>query len=286
MIDKTTFRILFLKQVVVSCTGRLSTSCSNSSIKASLIIKKQHDLKELDEHAHRDKVGKTKTLIVFIVTIVLGYLLFIIPDVFFGVTKMNGGKIGINLLFIGLFQLISIIVLLYASLKILKKKFSAIGLRFENFGKDILLGLLFGGLWTFLQFVFIIPNTGGINRMDIKGMLEMYDGSLVGTLSFVALGVIGGGITEELFNRGYFINVLKETFKNPKTGLWFSAVLSILIFALGHMPRTALDWFDILVPTILYTVLFIWTKRLTASMVVHGVYNMLAIILTYYMYFL
>ena len=230
-------------------------------------------------------VSKTKTVVVFIATIILGYLLFIIPDVFFGVTKLNGGKIGINLLYIALFQLISVAALLYASLKILKKKFSEIGLRFENLGTDMLLGLLFGGLWTILQFVFIIPNTGGINRPDIYGMSEMYDGTLVGTLSFVALGVIGGGITEELFNRGYFINVLKETFKNPKTGLWFSAILSILIFALGHMPVSALDWFDILVPTILYTVLFIWTKRLTASIVAHGIYNMSAIILTYYMYF-
>lgn len=230
-------------------------------------------------------VSKAKTLVVFIVTIILGYLLFIIPDVFFGVTKINGGKIGINLLFIGLFQFITITTLLYFSLKILGKKFSDIGFRFENLVPDILLGFLFGGFWTILQFIFIIPNTGGINRPDIYGLSEMYDGTLMGTLSFAALGVIGGGITEELFNRGYFINVLKETFKNPKTGLWFSAILSILIFALGHLPTSALDWFDILVPTILYTILFIWTKRLTASIVAHGVYNMSAIILTYYLYF-
>ncbi|WP_318344491.1 CPBP family intramembrane glutamic endopeptidase [Flagellimonas baculiformis] len=230
-------------------------------------------------------VSKTKTLVVFITTIILGYLLFIIPDVFFGVTKLNGGKIGINLLFIGLFQFVTVTALLYFSLKILGKKFSDIGLKSKNLGTDMLLGLLFGALWTILQFVFIIPNTGGINRPDIYGLSEMYDGTLMGTLSFAALGVIGGGITEELFNRGYFINVLKETFKNPKTGLWFSAILSILIFALGHLPTSALDWFDILVPTILYTVLFIWTKRLTACIAAHGIYNMSAIILTYYLYF-
>src|SRR5690606_31655333 len=128
-------------------------------------------------------VSKTKTLVVFITTIILGYLLFIIPDVFFGVTKLNGGKIGINLLFIGLFQFITITALLYFSLKILGKKFSDIGLKFENLGTDLLLGLLFGGFWTILQFVFIIPNTGGINRPDIYGMSKMYDGTLVGTLS-------------------------------------------------------------------------------------------------------
>lgn len=230
-------------------------------------------------------VSKTKTVIVFILTIILGYALFIIPDIFFGVTKINGGKIGINLLFIALFQFLSIITLLYISLKILKKDFSFIGLRFVNVRKDILLGLVFGALWTILQFLIIIPNTGGINRPDINGMLEMYDGSLMGTLSFIALGVIGGGITEELFNRGYFITVLKDVFKKPKTGLWFSAILSIVIFSFGHMPVTSLDWFDILIPTIMYTLLFITTKRLTASIVAHGIYNMTAIILTYWIYY-
>lgn len=230
------------------------------------------------------EVSNRKTIFIFILTILLGYALFIIPDVFFGVTKMNGGKIGINLLFIALFQFISITALLYVSLKILKKDFGNIGLRFSNIKKDILLGLFFGLLWTSLQFVIIIPATGGDTRPDINGMLEMYDGTLLGTLSFIALGVIGGGITEELFNRGYFINVLKDVFKNPKTGLWFSALLSIVLFSLGHMPVSALDWFDILIPTLVYTLLFTTTTKLTASIVAHGSYNMLAIILTYYIY--
>lgn len=231
-------------------------------------------------------VSRTKTIIVFILTIILGYACFIIPDIFFGVTKINGGKIGINLLFIALFQFFSVTTLLYFSLKILKKDFSYIGLRFENVKKDIILGLVFGALWAILQFLLIIPNTGGINRPDLNGMLGMYDGSLIGTLSFIALGVIGGGITEELFNRGYFISVLKDVFKNPKTGLWVSAILSIVIFSFGHMPVTSLDWFDILVPTIMYTLLFITTRRLTASIVAHGIYNMTAIILTYYIYYI
>lgn len=229
-------------------------------------------------------VSKTKTLIVYIVTIILGYALFIIPDVFFGITKINGGKKGINLLFIALFQFFSIIALLYGSLTLLKKDFKYIGLQFVNLKKDFLLGIGFGALWTLLQFALLIPNTGGANREDIKGIIEMYDGSIIGLLSFIALGVIGGGITEELFNRGYFINILKDTFKKQKTGLWISSILSIIIFSCGHMPVTELDWFDILIPTIMYTLLFILTKRLTASIVAHGVYNMTGIILTYYIY--
>ncbi len=230
-------------------------------------------------------VSKTKTLLVFVLTIIFGYVLFIIPDVFFGVTKINGGKIGVNLLYIALFQFLAITALLFISLKILKKNFSYIGLKFVNLKRDISLGIICGALWALLQFTLLIPSTGGIDRLDIQGMLDLYDGSLIGTLSFIALGVIGGGITEELFNRGYFITVLKDVFKNSRVGLWFAAVLSILIFSLGHLPSTTLDWFDILVPTSMYTLLFIATRRLTASIFAHGIYNMTAIILTYWIYY-
>lgn len=229
--------------------------------------------------------SKTKTLIVFILTILLGYALFIIPDIFFGITKFNGGKIGINLLYIALFQFVAITTLLYVALKTLKRNFKYIGLTFERFPKDVLLGLFFGGLWTLLQFAFIIPNTGGSERADVQGMLNMFDGSLVGTLAFISLGVIGGGITEELFNRGFFITILKDLFRNPKKGIWIAAMLSIFVFSIGHMPTNTLQWIDILVPTIIYTLLFIYTKRLTASIVAHGLYNLLAILLVYYLYY-
>lgn len=234
----------------------------------------------------QNEINRTRTFIVFFITLFLGYAVFIIPDVFFGVTKINGGKVGINLFYIAVFQLIGILLLLGLSLRLLNKKFKDIGLVFSNFKKDILWGLLVAIFWTSLQFLLIIPNTGGENRADIQQMLSMFDGTSLGSISYISLGVIGGGITEEIFNRGYFISVLKDVFKNPKFGLWISAIISIIIFSLGHMPSGPLEWFDILIPTIMYTMLFLYTKRLTAPIIAHGIYNASAIILTYYIYFL
>lgn len=37
------------------------------------------------------RISKKKTLIVFIYTIISGFILFALPNVFFGVTKINGG---------------------------------------------------------------------------------------------------------------------------------------------------------------------------------------------------
>lgn len=226
-----------------------------------------------------------RRLTIFISTILLGFVLFVIPNLFFGITKFNGGLAGVNLLIMALFQLITVTLLIYFSLKLLNKDFEYIGWSWRNWRKDGLLGLAVGLGWTILQFGFIIPATGGAERADISQMQGMMDGTFVGLFSYIILGVVGGGITEEIYNRGYFINVLKDVFKKPETGLWLSAVLSIIFFVLGHLPSNTIEWFDILIPTIAYTLLFVYTGRLTASIIAHGIYNMTAILMTYYLYF-
>lgn len=211
--------------------------------------------------------------------------MFALPNLFFGITKFNGGLSGINLFWYALFQFISICLLVYFSLKSLGKTFTDIGWSWIHWQKDSLTGMAVGLSWATLQFGLIIPNTGGAERTDIVQMLNMMDGTLVGLASYLFLGIVGGGITEEIFNRGYFINVLKDTFKNPKVGLWISAVISILFFTLGHLPSNTVMWVDILVPTIAYTLLFLFTGRLVASIFAHSIYNAAAIILTYCMYY-
>ncbi len=230
------------------------------------------------------EVSRAKTLVIFILTIIFGFILFALPNLFFGITRINGGLAGVNLLFIALFQLITVCTLVYLSLRLLRKDFRYIGWSGKHWARDSLIGLFFGLGWAALQLGLIIPNTGGAEREDIAQIITMFDGSLLGLFSFIALGVIGGGITEEVFNRGYFITVLKDCFHNPEIGLWVAATLSILFFAIGHLPKDMLGWFDILVPTITYTVLFLYTKRLTAPVVAHGTYNMVAILLTYLIY--
>ncbi len=230
-------------------------------------------------------VSKPKTILIFCGTIIFGFILFVIPNVFFGVTNANGGLIGLNLLWYALFQLITVCLLIYFSLRALGKTFKDIGWSWVNWPRDILLGTLVGLGWATIQFIWLIPNTGGAARADITQMLAMMDGTVIGLISYVALGVMGGGITEEVFNRGYFINVLKDVFGNPQVGLWVSAVLSILFFALGHLPTNAIEWVDIMVPTIAYTLLFVFTRRLSASIFAHGIYNMTIILLVYYMYY-
>ena len=235
--------------------------------------------------ARSSSPSRTKTRWIYAGTIIGGYVLFVFPNLFFGITRMNGGLQGINLLLMALFQCASVTGLLYGSLRALGKNFRDIGLSFRGWRADALLGLLGGGTWTLLQMAFIIPATGGAEQVGVARIIDTMDGTPTGLLSYIALGVIGGGLTEELFNRGYSINVLKDTFQNPTVGVWVASILSGLLFALGHLPANALAWFDILVPTTMYTLLFLHTKRLTASVVAHGVYNASAIVSIYLMYY-
>lgn len=227
-----------------------------------------------------------KRLLLFVLTIISGFVLFIFPNLLLGISKWNGGLSGINLLFMALFQCFSVCTLIYFSLKHIGKDFSFIGLSYKYWKADTVLGLLTGLSWTALQIYLIIPATGGLARNDIAQMLETMDGTTIGLISYIALGVIGGGITEEIFNRGYFINVLNSTFKNQKPGIWIASILSILFFVVGHLPSNAVEWFDIIVPTLAYTLLFIYTRRLTASMVAHAIYNATAILAVYSRYYL
>lgn len=94
-------------------------------------------------------------------------------------------------MFIALFQLITVSSLIYFSLRLLNKDFRYIGWSWKNWQTDSLLGLLVGLAWAALQFGVIIPNTGGAQRADIAQMVSMFDGTLLGIISFIALGVIG-----------------------------------------------------------------------------------------------
>ena len=166
--------------------------------------------------ARSNPPSRAKTLLIYGATILGGYILFIFPNLFFGITKINGGLQGINLLLMALFQFFSVVGLLYLSLRAVGKSFRDIGLSLRGWQKDVLLGLLGGGTWTLLQMALIIPATGGAEQVGVARIIDTMDGTLIGLLSYIALGVIGGGITEEIFNRGYSINVLRDTFDNPR----------------------------------------------------------------------
>lgn len=226
-----------------------------------------------------EPTSKSKILLVFIVTIILGFLFFALPNLIFGIFKFNEGLKGFNLAIIGISQFAMVYSLIYFSLRYLKKDMAYIGLNFKHWKRDSLIGLGVTLVRVIIDFALIIPNTGGANRPDVLEVISALDGTTIGLVSMMILGVIGGGITEEIYNRGFFIMIMKDMFKNQRIGLWISSILSIIFFSAGHLPTSALLWYDILVASIIYTCLFLYTGRLTASIVAHGAWNAIAILI-------
>lgn len=225
---------------------------------------------------------------IYVLTLLLGYGAFILPNLFFGISGIGGGLTGLNLLWCALFQLGAVALLLSWSLRFEGLSFADIGWGGPVW-RDAGFGALFALLWTLLQFAWLIPASGGAARADIQAVLRMLEGGPLSLVGLIALGVIGGGIAEELFNRGYVITVLRRFFNRRRSfprdpGLMVALPFSVLLFALGHLPGDALAWLDILVPTLAYTLLFLWTGRLLASMVAHSLSNLCAIVLVYWLY--
>lgn len=214
----------------------------------------------------------------------VGYALFIAPNLFFGISKIGGGLTGLNLAWIGLFQLVAVGLLVWLSLRSLGGTFRSIGWDFSHWPRDISIGTVVGLAWALLEMLVLIPLNGGPADPNVARIIESIDGRIAGFIGYMVLGVIGGGITEEIFNRGFTINVLRSVFKNPRVGLWVAAIVSIVLFMIGHLPSSAFDWVTILIPTLLYTGLFLWTGRLTAPIAAHAVHNGVVLALIYGVY--
>ena len=228
--------------------------------------------------------GKKKLWIAFLVFVPLIFVPYAASNIIMHVFPALGGFKGINLAYIGLFQLISVLGILHLALKYLGVSWRFIGVPEKPKASHIILGLAVGLTWAIIQFIWLFPATGGANRPDIAAILEAYDHSVAGVLGYAVLGVLGGGISEELYNRGFFINVLNGALGNTALSYVISVVLSVLFFAGGHLPDSPLMWLDIMVPTLAYTALFVTTKKVTASICAHALYNLLAVIGVWLMY--
>jgi membrane protease YdiL (CAAX protease family) len=140
--------------------------------------------------------------------------------------------------------------------------------------------------WVFaiVQFLFIIPNTGGASRSDVIANAAQIGDSIWGVVGFVVLAWTGA-FSEELFFRGHFFTMLRRVLGTSRIALIGSVVATMLLFAALHGYQ---GWAGV-VDTGLYggltmTVLYIWRGRLTSCIVAHALWNTLATVAIYVWY--
>lgn len=220
--------------------------------------------------------SRKRKVLVFITVLVVGFAMFAAPAIFFQMGGA-GGYEGVNLAVLGLVQLFLVSGVVFAGLRALGMRFRDIGLRGDSWRRDALLGASVGAGWAALQFGVLFPATGGVSRPDVAGILEMVDGSWINVLWYLPLGILGGGVAEEIYNRGFTITILEDILGNGRIATLTAATFAVLFFAAGHLPRGWVSWMDILVPSTVYVLLFLYTRRLTAPMVAHALWNTIAV---------
>lgn len=225
-----------------------------------------------------------RRVIVFLSVLVVGFLMFAGPAIVLQLGYL-GGYGGVNLALLGVVQLVLVTGVVTAGLRTLGMSAHDIGWTLgHSAGRDVALGGAVALLWAAIQFGWLIPGTGGENRADVAAIVAMIDGRWSNVVWYLPLGILGGGVAEELYGRGFVIRVLGDILGGSDTAVGIAAVFAALFFAAGHLPQGWVAWVDILIPSCAYVILFLYTGRLTAPVVAHATWNTMAVVGVHLLY--
>ena len=223
----------------------------------------------------------------WLVTLVVGVVVWMVGRVLaatiasslFG-EELKGGALAV---FAGL-AILLVTTGLHFTQRIPRRTLRDLGLTFDNWRTDALIGAGVGLVYAVVQFGLIIPNTGGALREDVIASRELMGGTVTGLISGIILGWLVGGFCEELFFRGFLITNIRYLFGHQRWGLWIGVVISVVYFAYGHAYQGWIGMVDVGIGALLWTGLYLWRGRLTAAMVGHGLWDMLAFLGLYFLY--
>lgn len=129
-------------------------------------------------------LSRKKGLMVWGIVIVVGFIIYVLTQLPFQLGYF-GGYDGIGLSIIGILQFILIILLIYAALRYMGLSFKDIGISRKIYPKDMIIGISWTALWALVQFLWLIPETGGAQRADIAEIIAMLDGSWINILYYL-----------------------------------------------------------------------------------------------------
>lgn len=203
----------------------------------------------------------------------------VVPQVFFDL-ELQGATyalVGIIRAFLGL-------VAVAAGLRLAGLRLRDVGLVAVQWRSDVLIGIAIAVVFALLQFLVVIPNTGGATRSDVVANATQIGDSPWGVFGFVVLAWTGA-FSEELFFRGHFINVFWNLLGGSRVALIVTVAATVILFAAGHGYQ---GWAGIIDPGfyggLTLTLLYVWRRRLTACIVAHALWNTLATIAIYLLY--
>jgi hypothetical protein len=192
---------------------------------------------------------------------------------------------GLTFAIVGVIQLLCGVVAISLALKIVQLNFRDVGFVTEHWCSDVFIGAAVAVVFAVIQFLLIIPGTGGMERSDVAVHIAQLGNSGWGPLGFIVLAWTSV-FFEELFIRGLVFNSLRELWGSSRVALFLSVTITATIFAAFHGYQ---GWAGV-VDTGLYgglalTLLYVWRGRLTACIVAHALWNTIATVGVYLWYF-
>lgn len=225
----------------------------------------------------------------WLLTLVAGYFLWEIGKVLGGISALAlaGDEAAImgNFWPIEILSIIQAVVIVFGIRyvwRIVNGGWASIGFDKQNWMQDALYGGAVGLTLAILQYFVILPLTGGAQRSDIIASAEIMGMSPLVLTAAIILGWLAGALSEEIIYRGHLIRSLSKLLGGGRWTLMVSSIVSIALFAYGHIYQGWIGALNAGMVALVYTMLFLWRKRLTAGIVAHGVYNTLAFLGIYF----
>ena len=224
----------------------------------------------------------------WVVALVVGTALFlgalvvseVVPSVILGLELA-----GATWALVGILRVALGVAAVAVALRIVGLRLRDVGLVPDHWQEDAVVGAGVAVAFAVLQFLVVIPVTGGAGRSDVAANAAQMGDSAWGLFGFVVLAWTGA-FAEELFTRGHFFTGVRSVLGRSTGALAAAVAATTVFFAAGHGYQ---GWAGV-VDTGLYggltlTMLYVWRGgRLTACFVAHAMWNTLASIALYAWY--
>ncbi|GAB2513832.1 CPBP family intramembrane glutamic endopeptidase [Nocardiopsis aegyptia] len=200
------------------------------------------------------------------------FVCFVVPPLALGLLFRDSPP-PLALVAVALTELVSAVVLVFWWLRRRSLTRSDVGLTSRHWVRDALLGAAIVPPRLLLEVGVLIPMAGGAENPGVQEVLTNASAGVAALAATLVLGVVGGGLAEELYFRGFLLGALPKTFVHRRAALYGAAAVSILLFSVLHLPTTGPDIAAIVLASVVYTGLFLLTRRLTATVVAHSLWN-------------
>ena len=170
-------------------------------------------------------------------------------------------------------------------LRIARCRLADAGFTLDHARADVLLGAAVAVSWAALQFLLLIPLTGGAERADVVVNAEQLGTSFAGLAAFILLAW-GGGFAEEVYFRSHLMTSLRGIFGTSRIATTLVLLVPTVLFAMAHGYQGG--WVGMLDTGIFggatLSLLFLRRGRLTSCVVAHALWNTIAavVIFTWY----